>query len=46
VFVLEDRWIPKLLNLEEKVCRQRIYEKNLGALADDVELFSKIGAGD
>jgi hypothetical protein len=35
-------WIPKLLNPEQKLCRQHICEENLGALTDDEELFSKI----
>jgi hypothetical protein len=39
-------WIPKLLNPEEKLCRQHICEENLRALADDEELFLKIVTGD
>jgi hypothetical protein len=35
-------WIPKLLNPEQTLCRQHICEKNLRALADDEEFFSKI----
>jgi hypothetical protein len=33
------RWIPKLLNPEQTLCRQHICEKNLTALADDEEFF-------
>jgi hypothetical protein len=38
--------IPKLLNPKQKLCQQHICEDNLGALADDEELFSKIVTGD
>jgi hypothetical protein len=40
------RWIPKLLNPEQKLCWQHICEQILGALSDDEELFSKIMTGD
>jgi hypothetical protein len=36
------RWILKLLNPQQKLCRQHICEVNLRTLADDEELFSKI----
>jgi hypothetical protein len=38
--------IPKLLNLEQKLCRQHICQEHLRALADNEELSSKIIAGD
>jgi hypothetical protein len=40
------RWIPKLLNPGQKLCRQPICQKNLGVLADDKEFSSKIVTSD
>jgi hypothetical protein len=40
------RWIPQLLNPEQKLCRQHICQENLAGLADDEELSSKIITGD
>jgi hypothetical protein len=40
------RWIPKLLNPEQKLCRQCICQENLGALVDDEEFSSKLITGD
>jgi hypothetical protein len=40
------RLIPKLLNLEQKLCRQHICQEHLGASADNEELSWKIIAGD
>ncbi|CAH1368251.1 unnamed protein product [Tenebrio molitor] len=39
------RWIPKLLNSEQKLCWQHICEENLEALCLK-EFFSKIVTGD
>jgi hypothetical protein len=35
----------KLLNAEQKLCREQVCQENLGTLADDEELFSKIITG-
>jgi hypothetical protein len=40
------RWIPKLLNPGQKLCRQPICQENLRVLADDKELSSKIVTSD
>jgi hypothetical protein len=40
------RWIPKLLNSEQKLCRQHICQENLKPLTDDEELSSKISRDD
>jgi hypothetical protein len=38
---ISECWIPKLLNSEQKLCRQHICEENLEALSAE-ELFSKV----
>jgi predicted transcriptional regulator len=38
---ISECWIPKLLNSEQKLCRQQICEENLEALSAE-ELFSKV----
>lgn len=36
------RWNPKLLNSEQKLCRQQICEKNLTSLFQNKDFFLRI----